>query len=285
MNKTITFALTSNASALGLNWIYNQTYLKSLQEKRSLLFNPVRFEEYQEAKEAFLGYPFSKVGDVSAQGDILRWLYLALKENQDITEKDYENLVFQKIQPGGEYVGYVESYGRILIYNKIASYQKLDVSKVIQNDDQMVGFMPYIAVKALNLPTEKAYALAQAFTNRPIYLEYFNWLDTFVENLANHSLKETLEILITKAPSHQDRFEKAITLDPYTFTKDIVNTACHIDHAIPLVMNILFHTNDLKEALKLNVVLGGASSDRASIIGFIYSYISELPKEFTSVHP
>lgn len=281
----MTFALTSNASALGLNWIYNQDYLKALAKKRSLLFNPVNKEEYKEAKEAYLAYPHAKVGDVSAEGDILRWLYDALKGNPELSAKDYENLVFEKIQPGGDYIGFVESYGRLLIYNKIVSFHKLDVPKVPQEDDQMIGFMPYIAVKALDLKTEKAYELAQVFTNKPIYLDYFNWLDEIVDGLTNDSLQETLKKAVTKAPDEKERFEKAVQLDPYGLLSIGVNTACHIDHALPLIVSILMHTSDLKSALELNVVLGGASSDRASIIGFIYSYISELPNNFSPVHP
>lgn len=285
MNKIMTFALTSNASALGLNWIYNRSYLERLAKNRSLLFNPVNQQEYEEAKESYLAYPHAKVGDVSAEGDILRWLYQALKENPNLTPKEYENLVFNKIQPGGDYVGFVESYGRLLIYNKIISFHKLNAPKVPQEDDQMIGFMPYIAVKALNLETKKAYELATVFTNKEVYLSYFNWFDEITEALSKQSLQETLKEAVLNAPDEKERFLKATTLNPNELINEGVNTACHIDHALPLIVNILMNTNDLKSALELNVLLGGASSDRASIIGFIYSYISELPNEFSPVHP
>lgn len=266
----MTFALTGNTSCLSYNWIYNPAYLKALSQTQSLLFQPLNPDDYVKAEKTFLAYPHMQVGDHSVQADILKWLFAALKKNPDLTAKEYQNLVFDPIKPGGDYVGYVESYGRALVFNKIAKLHRLDIPLLAMDDDQMIGFAPYIACKALNLGNEKAYELAQAFTDKPVFKTYYDIFDTLLEALKIQDMHTAIGHLVKQIPVEADRFKKALNSDTEAFITDTVNTSCHIQDAVPLVFHILYQTSNLPEALEMNAWIGGASADRGTLIGALY---------------
>lgn len=278
MEKILTFAYTGNTSSMAYNWIYNPDYLKKLAKSQSLLFQPLNPEDYVKSERSFLAYPDMKVGDLSAEGDILRWLVAALKENPNLTAKEYQNVVFDQVKPGGRYIGYAESYARALVFNKIAKLHKLDVTPLPMNDDQMVGFMPYIAVKALDLPKEKAFELAQAFTNLEVYNDYFQVFDRLLDALNDHPMKAAVKAVVDAGTPVPERFEKALVEPTDTFITSTVNTACHIADAVPLVFHILAHTDSFEAALHMNAWIGGASADRGTLIGALYHTVGTLPE-------
>ena len=277
MEKMIEFARIGNTSSLAYNWIYNPDYLKQVQASHTLLFQPLDPEDYVKSEKSFLAYPTMKVGDLSAQGDILMWLYDALKDNPDLTAKAYQNLVFDKVKPGGAYVGFVESYGRALVFNKIAKLHKLDVPPIPMDDDQMIGFAPYVAAKALELSNDRAFELASAFTNREDFKAFYEAFDTLLNALESQSMVEAIQSTILTDIPVQDRFQKALVQDTDTFITETVNTACHIYDAVPLVFHILYRTQSFAEALELNAQIGGASSDRGTLIGVLYHTTGTIP--------
>ncbi len=273
MNKIIQTSLYANASSLGLNWIYNIPYLERLSKSEDVLFQAVDPAKYKRARKAVMAYPNAKVGDVSLQGDILKWLYKALEENPELSKEDYEKLIYNHIKPGGEYEGWIEKYGKKLVFNETIKELELDHKPLEQNDDQMVGLIPYYACKALNLPNEKAFELTQAFSNEDDYKAFFEVFDKLIEDLKEKSFKDALNNSLNYIPKHYGfKLNMALNVEHPKDLLKIVSNACSITYAIPLVYTILYHTSSLNEALKLNTVLGGASSDRATLIGFLYSF-------------
>lgn len=282
MNNMLQGALVANAAAMGFNWVYNMPYLERLAKEQSLVFQPVDPAKYKRAGKAYLAYPSATVGTISVQGEILRWLITALKENPELTKEQYQQLVFEHIKPGGEYVGYVESYGKQLIINNLNEQLKSEVKPIVINDDQLVGFAPYIATRVLNLPKEKAYELAQAFTLETDYQALFDMFDSILEKLKTTSMKQAIKESVSIAPaSYQVPLQKAMELtNTMQFITNHSGTACHIPHAIPLIIHILYHATSFKEAVEQNVLLGGASCDRGSLIGAVYSQKDAIPEEW-----
>lgn len=278
MKRRIESALIGNAAALGFNWIYNMPYLTDLNKTQPLVFQPVEKHHYDAAKKAFYGYPFAKVGDVSFQGDIAYWLYQSLKTNPQMTATDYLDVVYDKIQPGGSYVGYVESYGRELIYNRLTQALKKEHPLITHHDDQMVGFAPYVACQALGLDNAHAWRLAQAFTDNPLYPELYLWFDRIHEALASHTPKAAMQATQPLAPkAWAESVNLALSESDTTKVTETINTACHIDHAVPLVMHIVAHTEHFQEAIELNTRIGGASCDRGQLIGTLYGDHAQIP--------
>ncbi|MFU8793475.1 MAG: ADP-ribosylglycohydrolase family protein [Acholeplasmataceae bacterium] len=284
MDKYLKGALVSNAASLGFNWVYNMPYLEKLAHEQSLVFQPIDPAKYKRAGKSYLAYPYAKVGDHSAQGDIAKWLYEALKETPDLTKEAYESLIFNRIQPGGSYVGYVEAYGKKLIINQYNQMLKFTSDALEINDDQLVGFIPYLVTKELGLSIDLAWSLAQAFTMISDYYLFYQMFDELFEQLKTKPLKEALKESVSKAPAHyKDVLLIALEQkDSKAFVLEHSGTACHIPHAIPLIYNILAHTSSFKEAVELNTKLGGASCDRGMLIGAVCSNVYDIPSDWVN---
>ena len=280
MKKFVEGALVANAASMGFNWIYNLPYLEKLSKEQELVFQRVNKEQYDRAGKSYLAYPFAEVGDVSAQGEILKWLYHALSKDKELNRAEYEDLVYEHIKPGGTYRGWIESYGRKLIINKLLPSVGSPFAPLEQNDDQLIGFIPYLVCKELNKPVDYAWYLAQVFTNNSAYPQFFRALDQLLIKLKSKSMRQAIEEIIPLTPhAFQDSIIKAIEIsDTKEFIMKHSGTACHIPHAVPLIFHILYHTSSFEEAVKLNTLIGGASCDRGSLIGAIYAQVSEIPK-------
>lgn len=281
MEKIMQGALSANAASLGLNWIYNLPYLERLEKKEDLLFQKADPAKYKRARKAVLAYPSADVGDVSLQGEILKWLYKALKDNPELSREEYKNLVYDNIQPGGPYRGWVESYGQKLIFNRTIEKMELDREPLPMNDDQLVGFIPWIATKALGLSNDKAWDLAQAFTDNEEYRHFYDVFDRMIDDFADHSVEDALRRSLEHVPK-QYGFKLNVALNGET-PKDIlkvVSTGCAIGYALPLIYSILKFTDGFEDAVRMNTRFGGASSDRGTLIGALYAFKEDVPESF-----
>ena len=282
MLKFIQGALVANAASMGFNWIYNMPYLERLSQTESLIFQKPNPDQYKRAGKSYYVYPRAEIGDVSIQGEVLKWLYKEVLLDNNLSRETYKKLIYNHIKPGGSYEGYVESYGKKLVFNSIIDELNLDLEKQTYHDDQLVSFMPYLVCKELDLPLDKAWDLAQAFTDIEYYKAFFNVFDQLIANLSHMNMTESVDHILPLVPQNfQASIELAIKMNDTK--KFIINHAgidCHIHHALPLIFHILTHTASYEEAVKLNVKLGGASCDRGLLIGAIYSQISEIPNEW-----
>ncbi len=280
MKDLIFTSLLANASCLGVHWIYNYTYLEDLSKKQSLLFMKQDKKLYEEAKPSYYVYPNHQIGEVTVQGEILRWLYEALEQNPNLKLEEYKTLLFNQFKPGGSYHGYVETYAKKMVVKTLVNELDLNLDEFEVNDTHLVGFMPYLATKALELPIQKAWELAQLFTHNEDYLTYYLYFDVLFELLKEHSLKNAIELALSYAPDqYKEKLEKAITMDDTNaFIKHYAGRACSIDQAIPVIIHILYHSKDFKDALESNAKIGGAASDRGLLMGPILAKVYDIPE-------
>jgi hypothetical protein len=279
MKELIFSSLLSNASCLGVHWIYNHTFLENLSKEQSLLFMKQKQSLYDDAKPSYYVYPNHEIGEVSVQGEILKWLFESLKENHKFTKDDYETMLFNKFKPGGDYHGYVETYAKKMVLKKLSKELEINIDDIKISDTHLVGFMPYLATKALDLSIQKAWELAQLFTDNEHYLTYYLYFDVLFELLKEHELKDAIELALPYAPEvYKEKLKHAMSIkDTNTFIKLHAGRACSIDQAIPVIIHILYHTESFTDALELNAKIGGASADRGLIIGAILSEIYQIP--------
>ena len=284
MNKYLYGALVANAASLGYHWVYNSNYLEQLSKKKSLLFQVQNKQEFDDGKPSYFVYPHQKVGDVTTQGSFLIWLYQAMKVNKDFSVHDYGDLVYNQIKPGGEYVGYVESYGKLLVIDKLNKDLKLSASTQEKKDDHLVGFIPYLVSKELGLGIDKAFELTKLFTDKTEYLEFFKVFDYIFEELQKRDLKFVLKDAIKLAPiEFTNKLAHAIEMtDTFEFIKNYAGISCHIQYSIPLIFHLLAHSHSYEELIEWNTRIGGASSDRGLLLGSIMSQVSPIPETWKS---
>lgn len=279
MHKHLEGALVASAAALGYNWIYNVPYLKQLSEEKSLVFQKADKNEYERAGKAFYAYPFSDIGDVSAQGEILKWL---LRAEDTIDQDGYLKLIYDKVKPGGYYRGWVESYAKKLVVNRYIDILKLEVDQVEIDDDQLIGFVPYFVAKKKGKDNDWAYDLASGLTKQKAYRTYYDYFDAVLESLKTDSMRNALEKHLDKVPkAHLETIKKGfVTENVYDYIGNPVNTACHIPHAVPLILHLLYHGDAFETVVERNTVIGGASSDRGLLLGFIAAAKWNVPDDW-----
>ena len=282
MNQYVLHALVGNAATLGIHWIYNPNYLAELAKKESLFFRKQDPKMYTEAQPSYYAYPFASVGDVTVQGMFLYWLTEALKANPKLTRAAYGKLIYDHLKPGGDYTGYVETYGHKLIITQLNESMKLSLPPIPLDDDHLIGFVPYIATKQLGLSNDQAWDLAQLFTQREEYPAIYQMLDAMIENL---NKKQPMQVAIQNAlPLAPRRFavtlKKATELtDTNAFVKDYAGTACAINQSIPVIIHLLYQSQNLQDAWLRNALISGAIAERAMLLTMIFGIIDGPKRE------
>ncbi len=282
MDKYIKGALVANAATLGFHWIYNGDYLEKLSTTQSLLFQKQSKKHFDLAKPSYYAYPHVEIGSFTTQGMILKWLYKAMKENPNMSISDYETLIYDYTRPGGSYEGYIETYGKRLIVHKLAKDLNIFIDEKPLMDDHLVGFIPYLVCKELNLGNNKAWELASLFTSIEDYKQFYQMFDYIFEHIKSSPLIDILEKAIVYAPKHyKEKLTQAITMnDTQLFINKFAGTACHLPQSIPLIYHMLYHSRSYEDIINWNAKLGGASSDRGLILGALMSQISPIPNSW-----
>lgn len=267
INSLIKKVLLANSSQLAFNWIYNRKFLKTYSQNNEMLMTDNVINNYKYNKPSYNSYPSSKKGDLSFQGNILRWLDKEINNNLMFNIKDYENLLLKKLMPGGTYNGYVESFGKELVYKQLLKDLKINNDYEI-DDDQLVGFIPYIIAKAYSLDNEYAFSLAKLLTTNLDYLRFYEIFDILMNTQDKQKDLEGIKALIPK--SFINSINDALSSNDDSFIKSTKMLSCSINYALPIIFYLYNKYDSLMDALKENVILGGASSDRAMIITVLY---------------
>lgn len=288
MEKYIKSALIANAATLGVHWIYDHVWLKKEALGKSLWFKTQSSEDYAAANPSYYVYPNMKLGDVTVQGQMMIWLYQAMKQNPSFNQQDYAHLVYQQFKPGGEYHGYVESYAKKQVMSMLSKEVNVGIEAYEKNDDHLVGFIPYFVSKELSLSNERAFELTQLYTNDTNYLAYFKLFDFILNHLAL-GLQKAIEQAIEVAPTiYQSILKQAIQIkDTETFVINHAGRACAIQYSIPVIIHLLYHHHTFEAAMDANIIIGGAIADRAMFLGMIYHQITPIhPKYYQKLtHP
>ncbi len=287
------YALLGNAATLGIHWIYNAEYLAKLAKKESLFFRKQDPKMYQEAQPSYYAYPAAEIGDVTSQGMFLFWLLEALKQNPNLTKDAYGQLIYGHIKPGGDYHGYIETYGHRLIINQLNASMKLSLPVVPLDDDHLIGFIPYMATKHLGLSNAKAWELAQLFTTKEEYPQAYEMFDAILSGLSKHRLPDAVKAALAFAPKrYAVQLRKAIEMnDTAAFVKDYAGTACAINQSIPIIIHLLYHSQNLQDAWLRNALISGAIAERAMLLTMIMGMVdaptkpmlARLSKKFLSI--
>jgi hypothetical protein len=282
MKQYLIPGLVANAASMGYNWMYNTTYLEELSLKKSLIFQQPNLQEYTEAGKSYYAYPDAQVGSVSTQGMFVQWLYHALLNNPSLDRQGYETLIYNQIGPGGTYKGYVETYGKKLIVNVINRELKLGFPMINIHDDHLVGFIPYLVAKELNLPTEQALDLASLFTDYTEYASFYQVFDYIFDHVGRKPLTDILLESIQLAPAHyQIHLKAALDMDDtHLFVSKHAGISCHIPYSIPVIFHLLSHATSFEALVEKNTRLGGASADRGLLLGAIMHQISPVPQSW-----
>ncbi len=193
--------------------------------------------------------------------------------------------MYEYIRPGGEYEGWVETYGLDLVLKVLVEkmYKKNPVVFTTHDDNQLVGFVPFLVFKALHIDLQKALEFVKVLSSKSDYGKLYQMFDVIYERASNlDKMKVAIRDAILLAPQHfQKDLEMAITMeDTDQFIVEYSGTACNINHAIPLIVHLMYFAESYEDAIRKNTVIGGASSDRGLILGGILGKVSKVPEKW-----
>lgn len=284
MKQYLLPSLIANAASMGYHWIYDAEYLQHKASQGSLLFCKPNIKDYQAAKVAYFAYPQAEVGDVSVQGTMMIWLYQALKDNQQFSFEAYQTLLYERFKPGGPYQGYVESYAQRLVAHRMLPLEKGEQTYPLQQDDHLVGFVPYLVTKELGLGTDKAWMFAQLFTQDTHYLTYYQMFEVYFHLVSAKTHKKALLEALNQVPTaHRNLFDAAITMqDTAAFVQLYQLKACAYKQALPIIVHLAYHATSLVSTLEANMRIGGNLCDRATYLAALLAPVFPLPEAWAS---
>lgn len=106
--------------------------------------------------------------------------------------------------------------------------------------------------------------------------------DQLFINLELKDMKSAILDIIKYAPNHEkakfENIKEISNIDDYI--NAYAGRACSIEQSIPLIFYILYHAKDFEDALNINVSVGGASSDRALLLGAFLEQLYEIPNSW-----
>lgn len=280
-------ALLGSASALGYNWIYDRPYLFERSRKNDLLFQPIDQEAYEEADNTFNVYPGFQLGDVDFMGEVLYVFNKFITENPQGSPLEWRNTLYNHLHEGGPYNGYIESYGKELLsqVKHEKEYQKEPKIFTDHIDKQLV--VPLFLLATYENPNIKnkihdILPHLKTLTKYPLSSDLMMMFLKLFELLETESKEKALKKAIQYAPvEYKESLEKALSMnDINEFIFNHAGIACGLEQSIPLIIYIVAHFDHWEDALRENVILGGASSARGIFISAIFNHISGINEQY-----
>jgi ADP-ribosylglycohydrolase len=158
-------ALTADAAALGLHWLYDTDRLAQVAGGQ-VVFRQPRIEDY----EGFTGYfahGCRKAGDLSHYGESAMVMLRSLAENNgEFAAHHYQRVFKLYFGPGGPFVGYIDNATRITLQN-LARIESEAVAAALTAAPQLSGeirnkligqVLPYCRIysgQSLRAPVER----------------------------------------------------------------------------------------------------------------------------------
>lgn len=285
--STIKASLLGSASALGYNWIYDRDYLLERSIKDDLLFKSIDHVAYDEADTSFDVYPDFLLGDVDFMGEVLYLFDNFMSYSEDKSPLNWRITLYNHIQKEGSYKGYIESYGKELL-TQVQHEKKYGLEAKLFTDhiDKQL-IVPLLLLSLLendniDNKVEKALEYTSVLTGYENTLAFNEMLYSLLVNLQSMSKKEALLKSITFAPEvYKESLNKAVTMKNLNeFLYSYAGVACGLDQSFPLIYFLVAHSDNWEDALRSNVILGGASSARGIFISAIFNLIDGIDEKY-----
>ncbi len=283
-------SLLGSASALGYNWIYDRKYLLEKSKGNDLLFKPIDHNAYKEAKKSFDVYPDFKLGDVDFMGETLFLFHKFITTVSNHTPLGWRKTMYNHIHKSGIYEGYIESFGKDLL----SQIKDEDANETEPNiytdhiDKQLVGPVLLLASYDNLGVTDKVKETLEfskvltGYSNTENFLEMLNYVLT---NITTENKITVLKDSLKYAPKeYLTSLKKAISMtDINEFIKKHAGVACGLEQSFPLIYFIVAQFETWEDALRENVILGGASCARGIFISAIFNLMDGINPNYENL--
>lgn len=266
-------ALTADAAALGLHWIYDPARIDAIAAAQGHAnFTPVNPAHF-DGVPAYFAHGQRQNGMRTQYGEVLHTAIQSLIAIQGtFTVSHYQAAYAAHFGPGGTYVGYIDRPTRGTLANLAAG--QTDPSGV--DDDQLpaTATLPAIVVATLGKPDQHATvtrAIRVTNVNDTATAYGLAFANLLSQVLNGTPVAKALQTTAAAATGDLGTQLTAALNSPQSSTDygETTGRACHLPMGLPLAFHILANTTSFAAAIEANIRVGGDSAGRAIIIGSV----------------
>jgi len=266
-------ALTADAAALGLHWVYDPARIEQVAAARGqVAFTPIDAAQFV-GKPAYFVHGNHKNGALTQYGEVLHLAVQSLLATKGLfSEHHFQAAYIAHFGPGGTYIGYIDRPTRGTLANLAAG--QTDPSGIDDDQHPAIATLPAIVVATLGAADQSA-TLTRAIrvtnvndTATAYGLAFANLLSRV---LNGSSVASALHATAAVAKGDLGaRLTQALN-SPQSSTdySETTGRACHLPMGLPLAFHILANTTSFAGAVEANIRAGGDSADRAIMIGAV----------------
>jgi hypothetical protein len=269
-------AITADAAALGLHWLYDANRLEALKTAGPLAFREPDAANYA-GVPGYFAHAGKQAGDNSFYGETCRLVLGHLARHGRFDRRAYQKEWLAHFGPGGTYVGYADRPTRLLAIRLLGCTTPDDYPAISgAEDDQLPALECIPALVACHRGSrgELIDTVLQAVAvthDHPLAREAATTaVSTLADVLDGVPLPEALASAATfSGATLQPLLTEALAL-PHL---DVMTAAarfgmpCHLHQGLPIIFHIARHAANYRAAVEANILAGGDSCGRSLLLG------------------
>ncbi len=284
-------ALTADAAALGLHWLYDTERIAQIEKTKGLVFLPPCADDYA-GVSGYFAHGKKQAGDLSAYGELCLLMLRHIARHGKFYRVDYQSEYRGYFGPGGGYQGYIDSPTRQTLQTLLPLKPEDFPLQSGADDDQFAALAALPAIvathresqDALNNKIEQVVRLTNHNDTAVAAAQYAGCVLLAVLN--GQSVQQALADSLPHAGEKlRPLLEEALqvkTLDCAAVAKHFGN-ACHVPQGLPVIVHIANHANDYRTAIEENIRIGGDSCGRSIMLGAIMAAHTAQQNDFNSI--
>lgn len=270
-------ALTADAAALGLHWLYDAQRLRDLQRQAALAFRTPQPDNYQ-GVPGYYAHAGKRAGDLSPYGEGCRLMASHLaRGGGSLRRLQYQKEWLACFGPGGTWVGYADRPTRRTVVRLLSCTSPDDYPAVSGVDDDQLPALecvPALVAWHRGTPQSLDDVVQQAVAvthDDPVARAAATACALALSRVvAGESLGRALQDAAALAgPVLQPLLSEALamgSLDPQAASARF-GMPCHLPQGLPVLFHIAQRATGFEEAVEANILAGGDSCGRSLMLG------------------
>lgn len=256
----------ADALSFGSHWVYSTDKLK--EEYSGII------DEYRDPMSKF--HEGKKAGDLSHYGEQAFVLLKSISENQNFDLKQFRN----------DWIEYLENNEMYLDHAMKDSLEKFKESETLigAENHELGGIARSLPIFIEEEISKKEFLdLVHLTHNGEVVDQTAEFIFELIKaELNGTNYKKAIEANKNINQFIEENFKKISSKDKIVARADERGQGCSIKQGLPIVFDVLWNSDNLLEALTLNIMAGGDTSSRAMLIGAIIALdqgIGSIPEK------
>lgn len=287
-------AITADAAALGVHWLYDADRLKALQAESSLAFREPEAANYA-GVPGYFAHAGKRAGENSFYGETCRLMLAHLARHGCFDRLAYQKEWLAHFGPGGTYTGYADHPTRNLVIRLLGCATPEDYPAASGSDDDQLPTLECVPALVAWHHGKRAELIDTVL--QAVAVAHDHPLARDAAAVATHALADVIagaplpEALSAAASAAGTMLKPLLTEALAMPALDAVAAAarfgmpCRLHQGLPLLFHIARHAANYREAVEANLLAGGDSCGRSLLLGALTAVRDALHGGTTQEEP